>query len=139
MIAGKLLKPGLYSFGSSGPDGSAPVLLGGRCRCGYIFFPMQAYGCERCGEHRDALVPCELSPSGTLLAEAVVHLHADKSRPTPFTIVKILLDDGPVVRSVLAEDSAAISPGQRMTAKLVPIRQDETGEAVLDLRFTAAI
>ncbi|MCK1395727.1 hypothetical protein IVB29_33915 [Bradyrhizobium sp. 1] len=133
------MKSNIYSFGSGGPRGSAPVLLGGQCRCGYVFFPMQAYGCEQCGNHGDALTPCELSTGGTLLAEAVVHLHADKNRPAPFTIVKVALDDGPVVRSVLAEDSAAVSPGQRMTARLVPVRSGESGETVLDLRFTAAI
>jgi hypothetical protein len=100
---------------------------------------MQTYGCERCGSHGDALTPCLLSTSGTLLAEAVVHLHADKSRPAPFTVVKVALDDGPVVRSLLADDSRRVSPGRRMLAKLVPVRHSETGETVLDLRFTAAV
>jgi uncharacterized protein len=137
MSDGKLLKPELYSSDYLRSEGK-PVLHGGRCRCGYIFFPMQTYGCERCGSHGDALVPCQLSTSGTLLAEAVVHLHADKSRPTPFTIVKVALDDGPVVRSLLAEGDANISPGQRMTAKFAPVSTRETGETVLDLRFTTA-
>jgi hypothetical protein len=100
---------------------------------------MQSYGCERCGGHGDALTPSLLSTSGTLLAEAVVHLHADKNRPAPFTVVKVALDDGPVVRSLLADDSGRVSPGGRTTAKLVPVRQSETGETVLDLRFTAAV
>jgi hypothetical protein len=100
---------------------------------------MQSYGCERCGGHGDALTPCLLSTSGTLLAEAVVHLHADKNRPAPFTVVKVALDDGPVVRSLSADDSGRVPPGGRMTAKLVPARQSETGETVLDLRFTAAV
>jgi uncharacterized OB-fold protein len=100
---------------------------------------MQTYGCERCGSHGDALAPCLLSTSGTLLAEAVVYLQADKNRPAPFTIVKVALDDGLVVRSLLAEDSDGISPGHRMTAKLVPVRQGVTGQTVLDLRFTAAV
>jgi uncharacterized OB-fold protein len=100
---------------------------------------MQTYGCERCGSHGDALTPCLLSTSGTLLAEAVVHLHADKNRPAPFTVVKVALDDGPVIRSLLADDSGRVPPGGRMTAKLVPVRQSETGETVLDLRFTATV
>jgi uncharacterized OB-fold protein len=139
MPSGKLLKYGLYSANPEGSSGSAAVLHGGRCRCGHVFFPMQSYGCERCGGHGDALTPCLLSTSGTLLAEAVVHLHADKNRPAPFTVVKVALDDGPVVRSLLAENSDGVSPGRRMTAKLVPVRQSETGETVLDLRFTAAV
>jgi len=139
MPGSKLLKHRLYSSRASAPMQSSPVLHGGRCRCGHVFFPMQTYGCERCGSHGDALTSCLLSTSGTLLAEAAVHLHADKQRPAPFTIVKIVLDDGPVVRSLLAEDSITVSPGQRMTAKLVPVGQSETSETILDLRFTAAI
>jgi hypothetical protein len=84
-------------------------------------------------------MPCLLSTSGTLLAEAVVHLHADKNRPAPFTVVKVALDDGPVVRSLLADDSGRVSPGRRMFGKLVPVGQSETGETVLDLRFSAAV
>ncbi|HMN71932.1 MAG TPA: hypothetical protein PKA55_08690 [Rhodoblastus sp.] len=132
----KLLKSQLYSEGD--PDGRSadPVLRGGRCRCGYVFFPMQTYGCERCGGHGDALTPQALSTNGVLLASAVVHIHADKSRPTPFTIVKIALDDGPVVRTLLADDSGEIAIGRRMKAKLTPVQQGD-GETVFDLRFTA--
>ncbi len=132
----KLLKSQLYSEGSHNGQPADPALQGGRCRCGHVFFPMQTYGCERCGSYGDALMPHALSTQGTLLASAVVHLHADKNRPAPFTIVKVALDDGPVVRTLLADDSGAIALGQRMTAKLVPVQQAD-GETVLDLRFIA--
>ncbi len=138
MAPTKLLKSGLYSSEAGTPSKAEPRLQGGRCRCGYVFFPMQTYGCERCGSHGDALTPCELSTHGTLLAEATVHLHADKNRPAPFTIVKVALDDGPVVRTLLAEGSTAVAPGQRVVGRLVPIRQGESSETVLDLRFFAA-
>jgi len=138
MYPAKPLKPGLYSVAAIDRDGAPPRLKGGRCRCGHVFFPMQAYGCERCGSHGDALTPCELSASGTLLAEATVHLHADKNRPAPFTIVKVALDDGPVIRTLLADDSAPVTPGQRMTGRLVAVGQSESGETVLDLRFSRA-
>jgi uncharacterized OB-fold protein len=98
---------------------------------------MQTYGCERCGSHGNALRPEPLSTRGTLLASAVVHLHADKNRPAPFTIVEVALDDGPVVRSLLAEDGGDVAPGQRMSAKLVPVQRGD-GETVFDLRFIAA-
>lgn len=137
MQPSKLLKPRLYSEGTSDGADSTARLKGGRCRCGYVFFPMQTYGCERCGSHGDALTPCELSATGKLLAEATVHLHADKNRPPPFTIVKVALDDGPVIRTLLADDSAAVASGQRVTGKLVPV-QSESGETVLDLRFSNA-
>jgi uncharacterized protein len=134
----KLLKPQLYSESRSDGRSGDTVLQGGRCRCGYVFFTMQTYGCERCGNHADALTPLQLSTSGTLLASAVVHLHADKNRPAPFTIVKVALDDGPVVRTLLADGSGDIAPGQRMKAKLVPLPHDD-GETVFDLRFTTVL
>lgn len=133
----KLMKPGLYSGGLRDRAGTAVHLKGGRCLCGYVFFPMQTHGCERCGSHGDALTPCELSTNGTLLAEATVHLHADKNRPAPFTIVKVALDDGPVIRTLLADDSAPVAPGQRVTGKLTPV-PSESGDTVLDLRFSNA-
>ena len=138
MLENKALKPQLYSEGLGGQHAPIPVLHGGRCRCGYIFFPMQTYGCERCGRYGDALTPYALVARGTALAAATVHIHADKNRPAPFTIVKIALDDGPVIRTLLAEHSAAVSPGQHMIAKLVPVRHSETSETLLDLRFCAA-
>ncbi|MGY3696506.1 putative OB-fold protein [Bradyrhizobium sp. USDA 3240] len=138
MLPNKILKPGLYSAASNDQAGATARLKGGRCRCGYVFFPMQTYGCERCGSHGDALTPCELSADGTLLAEATVHLHADKNRPTPFTIVKVALDDGPVIRTLLAEDSAPVAPGRRVTGRLTAVGQSESGETVLDLRFSIA-
>ena len=108
----KVLKSQLYSE----KLGNGLVLRGGHCRCGYVFFPMQTYGCERCGSHEDALTPQDISTHGTLLASAVVQLHADKSRPVPFTIVKVALDEGPVVRALLADDCGGIAPGRRMQA-----------------------
>ncbi|WP_083632878.1 hypothetical protein [Bradyrhizobium sp. NAS96.2] len=131
------MKSQLYSEDPGAGRPADPILQGGRCRCGYVFFPMQVYGCERCGSRGNALTPQPLSTRGTLLASALVHLHADKSRPAPFTIVKVALDDGPVVRTLLADDSCDIVPGQRMTAKLVSLQRDD-GETVFDLRFVAA-
>ncbi|WP_420966322.1 Zn-ribbon domain-containing OB-fold protein [Bradyrhizobium sp. B120] len=138
MQPNKLLKPGRYSAAPHDQAGATVRLKGGRCHCGYVFFPMQTYGCERCGSHGDALTPCELLAKGTLLAEATVHLHADKNRPAPFTIVKVALDDGPVIRTLLADDSAPVAPGQRVTGRLAAIGQNESGETVLDLRFSIA-
>jgi uncharacterized OB-fold protein len=133
----KRLKSGLYSeCASSGVPGEL-VLHGGRCRCGYSFFPMQSYGCERCGRHDNDLQPSLLSACGTLLARAVVHLHTNTNRTAPFTIVKVALDDGPVVRALLAENEPEGEPGQRMLAKLCPVESSGAGETTFDLRFVA--
>jgi uncharacterized OB-fold protein len=123
-----LLKPGLYREAAAGP----PVLLGGKCPCGHVFFPMQAYGCEVCG--RQDLTPRTLVGAGRLIASARVHLFAGKGREAPFTVASIQLDDGPVVRTLIVEEASSLAPGQRMAARLVPVAGPE-GEPRLDLRF----
>lgn len=119
---GDLLKPTLYT--------SAATLLGGRCRCGHVFFPMQHHGCEVCGGHGADLEPMTLSGRGMLLSSTVVHLHADKALQTPFTIGKIVLAEGPVVRTLLVDADMTITPGTAMKAILVPVEGDKR-----DLRF----
>ena len=119
-----LLKPELYG---SDPAGNV-VLRGGKCRCGYVFFPFQEFGCERCGASGDALAAMDLAGTGRLIASSQVHLHADSSRPAPFVIGTIALDDGPVIRTLL---TGAAQPPARVHAVLQP-----AGEAdMLDLRF----
>src|SRR5262245_20452118 len=110
MPAVTLLKPALYA---AVPDG-VPVLRGGRCRCGYVFFPMQTYGCERCGCAGDALTPAALAGRGRLVATARVHLHADPARPAPFTIGTIALDAGPVIRTLLIDTDGVDLAGARV-------------------------
>jgi hypothetical protein len=131
MIAPNLLKPTLYRAEGSDADPDHPALLGGTCECGYVFFPPQSYGCERCG--RTSLVTRALSGTGKLLASARVHLHGGKTRAAPFTIVSVMLDDGPIVRTLLAGDDA-VHPGDRMLTMLVPVTNAE-GVELLDLRF----
>lgn len=132
-----LLKPALYA---RGPDAS-PILLGGRCECGHVFFPMQTFGCERCGKHGDALQPISLRGRGTLRSAATVHVHADEKRPAPFVVGTIALDDGPVIRTLLldAPEGAVIDrvqPGTRVEAALIAVSIDG-GQQALDLRFRA--
>jgi uncharacterized OB-fold protein len=122
-----LLKPTLYT-----PDGA---LLGGRCTCGHVFFPMQSHGCEACGRHGADLQAMLLAGRGTLLSSTVVHLHADKARTVPFTIGKIMLADGPVVRTLLVDPDRDLAPGTTMATRLVAVGTKEDGGSVLDLRF----
>jgi uncharacterized OB-fold protein len=126
-----LLKPELYAAADPDP----PVLLGGRCRCGHIFFPMQTYGCERCGATGSALAPLSLAGRGRLVATATVHLHADPARPAPFVVGTIALDDGPVIRTLLVDTTPSDRhPSARVEALLVPAARADGTEA-LDLRF----
>ncbi len=125
-----LLKPTLFAATDAGP-----VLLGGRCACGYVFFPMQSFGCERCGKAGDALQPQALRGRGILVAASVVHMHADKRRSAPFAIGTIALDDGPIVRTVLSDITVAKDGlGKAVAAELAPVTLED-GSQALDLRF----
>jgi uncharacterized protein len=126
-----LLKPALYAR-----SGTEPVLLGGRCECGFVFFPMQTFGCERCGKFGDALQPFELKGRGTLRCASTVHVHADEKRTAPFVIGMVALDEGPVVRTLIFDAPADHeAPGTLVEAVFVPVLTEQ-GEA-LDLRFRA--
>jgi hypothetical protein len=129
-----LLKPALYRAEGSAAAPDHPALLGGKCAdCGYVFFPLQAYGCERCGSVR--LEPQLLSGTGRLQASAQVHLHPGKGREAPFAVGAIALDDGPIVRTLIEDDSAGVRVGARMVSRLIRVA-DAEGAPRLDLRFT---
>ena len=131
-----LLKPALYRTEGSAAVPDRPALLGGECACGYVFFPLQQYGCERCGGldlRRRAL-----SGAGQLLASARVHLHAGKGREAPFTVGAIALDDGPIVRTLIEAGDTDPRPGARMVSVLAAVT-DLDGAPRLDLRFTPEI
>jgi len=130
MPSAPLLKPDLYTATDR------PALLGGRCTCGHVFFPMQTYGCEKCGRHGNALAPFELAGEGELIASAQVHMHAGKGRDAPFTVCAVRLKDGPMVRTLLVEGAEDLEPGTKMVAVLVPVASEEGGR--LDLRFEPA-
>ncbi len=130
------LKPDLYTVPTDSSGGIAQ-LRGGRCTCGHVFFPMQTYGCEVCGRTGEALQPALLQGRGKLVASARVLLHAAKDRKAPFVVASIRLDDGPVVRTLLAEDSTERLPvGTGLRACLVEVGRSDAGEALVDLRFT---
>ncbi len=130
-----MLKSRCYREEGTETAPSYPALLGGECSCGYVFYPMQTYGCEKCGRHGDELTPKALSGLGVLVSSAKVHLHAGK-RPAPFVICAVKLDDGPVVRAVLDDVNTELEPGDVMVTKLVHAMDPETGDARKDLRFS---
>lgn len=131
MDATTLLKPTLYRSAGTADAPDRPALLGGVCANGHVCFPLQHYGCERCGSVD--LRPRALAGSGRLLASARVHLHAGKGREAPFTVGSIQLDDGPIVRTLIDGD-APLQAGVRMATTLVAV-VDAEGNACLDLRF----
>jgi uncharacterized protein len=127
-----LLKPSLYRRSGTPDRPDHPALLGAVCACGYVFFPFQRYGCERCGGLE--LEPRALSGAGRLLAAARVHLHAGKGREAPFWVGSIRLDDGPIVRTLIQGDEAGLRPGASMVTTLAAVT-DAEGAQRLDLRF----
>ncbi|WP_076867134.1 Zn-ribbon domain-containing OB-fold protein [Bradyrhizobium mercantei] len=143
----ELLKPDLYALKGTTSAPERPSLKGGKCaHCGFVFFPMQGYGCEVCGRSGDCLQSLALRGSGSLIASARVHMHnpvpaaamADvKPLEAPFTVGTIKLDDGPTIRTLLVDaKERALKPRQRMMSKLVPVGSG--ARTILDLRFTPA-
>lgn len=133
MNDGTLLKPTLYRAAGTAQAPNRPALLGGVCDAGHVFFPLQRYGCERCGSLD--LQPKALSGVGRLLASARVHLHVGKTREAPFTVASIQLEDGPIVRTLIeAGDGETLAAGTPMATTLVAV-VDADGRDCLDLRF----
>ncbi|HWF77690.1 MAG TPA: OB-fold domain-containing protein [Caulobacteraceae bacterium] len=128
----ELLKPALYRAEGTDAVPAHPALLGGACACGYLFFPLQRYGCEKCGGLE--IEPRALSGAGSLLASARVHLHAGKGREAPFTVGSVRLDDGPIVRTLIVESAGPLQAGRRMVTTLEAVA-DADGAPRLDLRF----
>lgn len=124
-------------FEAAGTDAvpQFPALIGGKCRCGNIFFPMQRFGCEACGRQGDDLSEVKLSGRGTLHTFAQVHLHARPYPKVPFTVLEIALDDGPLVRALFDQPTEAdLRRGDRMVATVVRQRRGETDIDVLRFR-----
>lgn len=138
----ELLKPDTYTENGTSAHPGRPALQGGRCVCGTVFFPMQTYGCEVCGAYGDALEKQALSGVGTLVSSATVYINMGQPKlavpDVPFVVGEIALDDGPVIRAILAGAAeGTLVPGQRMATALVEIGDDERGH-FRDLRFTPA-
>jgi uncharacterized OB-fold protein len=111
-------------------------LVGGKCRCGYVFFPMQIFGCEMCGRYGDDLTPVTLSGRGQVVSKAVVHIHADPKRPPPFAVAIVALEEGPQVRAFLADPpETSAEPGDAVTARLFHSKHNDS-DSRLDVGFT---
>ncbi len=111
----------------------APAALrGGHCEtCDAVFFPPYRYGCERCGAPPEQLSTIDLAAEGVVRAAICVHRTRDG---VPDGVATIELDQGPVVRAVLAAAEPLPRPGTRVHGVVLPVRgKPET----LALRFQA--
>jgi uncharacterized protein len=108
-----------------------PQLRARRCECGHVFFPPQAYGCERCGRLPGAQAEALLDARGVLTAVAAVRVHT--KRPVPYWVGRIALDGGPVIDAVLT-DADGLASGRRVVGRLVAVA-DASGVEALDCLF----
>jgi uncharacterized OB-fold protein len=119
------------------PEDSVPVLHGTRCEaCGSTFFPPLKIGCEICGADEQRLNAVPLPMSGVLYSVATVHVHGAKDIEVPFTVAEVQLDEGPLIRAVLAEPAEVDAIGSRVAGQWVVTRSDEDGNEVVEPRFT---
>lgn len=70
-------------------------------QCGLLAVPPEPIACERCGEPVASLHTTTIGAAGTVVGHAVVHQHGRPDPPTPFVVVEVRLDDGPIVKSLL--------------------------------------
>ena len=129
----ELSHPDLYAS----RDGATVELLGMRCAaCGYVAFPRQRYGCEKCGATGATLVDVALATGGTLVSYATVHMHQAKNIAAPFVIGEVELDAGPTLRATMVEQNdAGLDVGARVTGRLHPAPAVDGAGAKLELRF----
>jgi uncharacterized protein len=98
----------------------AAMLPGTRCpACGRTATPPEPYGCEQCGAAADTLEPVELPAAGTVHSQATVHRHHRPTPATPFTVVEVVLDAGPVLKGVLAPGAVPVGIGDRVEGDVV--------------------
>lgn len=102
-------------FGAALSPTDPPVLYGGICVCGHIFFPFQTYGCERCGSlelQQRALPGC-----GRLIAAVTVYVGPSSRYAAPYVVASIQLDSGPLITAI-AEATGALPDNARVKAVL---------------------
>ena len=125
----KPLRAGMFKV----PDRlDAPVrLLGGRCRnCGEPFFPQRVY-CAACtsGDMADV----EFADSGEIETYTIVRQQPPNSvMVPPYAIVRVRLDGGPSVQTVMATDDVdAAHIGARVQLAARRLMEDEAGTTII--------
>ncbi len=124
-----MVREGLFT------DGDPPTLLGSRCgACGSVHFP-RADACSYCAtEHPQ---PVDLSPRGTLWAwTAVTAPPPGYQGEVPFGIGVVELPEGVrVITRLTVGDPGALSAGQAMELRVVPLHRDQDGNDVVSYAF----
>jgi uncharacterized OB-fold protein len=118
------------------PDDAVPTLRGTHCAgCGSTFFPPLRIGCEVCGATEDKIGDVRIAAAGVLYSVATVHLHADGDGALPFAVADVQLDEGPLIRGIMAEPASIDAIGRRVEARWAVVRTDGDGNEVVEPRF----
>jgi uncharacterized protein len=127
-----MVREGLFT------DGDPPTLLGSRCgACGSVHFP-RADACTYCATEDPE--PVELSHRGTLWAWTAVTARPPGYRgEVDYGIGVVELPEGVrVITRLTVADPAALSAGQAMELRIVPLHRDEEGNDVVTYVFAPA-
>jgi uncharacterized OB-fold protein len=127
-----MVREGLFS------DAAPPTLLASRCTvCGNVLFP-RVDGCTYCSA--DDPEPVELAGPGTLWSwTAVTAPPPGYQGEVPFGVGVVELPEGVRVIGRLTEgDPGALSAGQAMELRIVPLHTDEDGNDVVTYAFAPA-
>ncbi len=129
------MKPGYFTV----PDDPAqpPMILGTRCEsCGEYFFPRRAI-CAKCLSEQTADV--ELPGRGTLYSYTFVHIplfgSTNIEHMEGYGVGQVDLPEGPRIQAPLAGKQGDFRIGQPVEAELDSLREDDSGRAVVILRF----
>jgi uncharacterized OB-fold protein len=125
-----MVRAGLFT------DADPPALLGSHClHCGSTLFP-RTDTCAYCATEGPEAV--ELSRAGTLWAwTAVTAPPPGYAGDVPFGVGVVELPEGVRVIGRLTEsDPAALSAGQQMELRVVPLHQDADGNDVVTYAFS---
>ncbi|HEY3843915.1 MAG TPA: OB-fold domain-containing protein [Acidimicrobiales bacterium] len=128
-----MVRDGLFT------DGDPPILLGSRCAsCGAHHFPRHDT-CPYCSAEDP--VPVDLSNAGILWTwTAVTAPPPGYLGDTPYGVGVVELPEGIRVISRLTEgDPGALSPGQPMVLRVVPLHVDADGNDVVTFAFAPVI
>ncbi len=102
-----------------GEVGSGRTVAGTRCGCGRVAVPPEPYGCDVCGALPATLAAIEVELVGVVRGVATVHRHHRPEPKTPFTVVEMALDAGPVLKGVLDAESPAPTIGGRIVGDVL--------------------
>lgn len=123
------IRPGMFHVPAH--DRDVIHLLGTCCGgCGETFFPPRHF-CAACssGDMREI----ELDSRGTVQTFTIVHQQLNGSvMVPPYAIVRVALENGPTVQTVMAsEDAATVAIGDAVETVAIPITTDKDGSTIV--------